>query len=214
MIEKAQQAAAARGLKASTHFIVGDVGDLPYPSNFFDRAISLNVGCNLPALEPHLKELGRVLKLGGIAIITAPTSFGTLFTNGQRSPLEIVQTLEKELLKYPACFPPSIQGMDEIYRATFAKKGEKWSLILQESELTDGEEIWRKIPKMAVPNHYHSEQSYLTLAQQAGFFIREIYRPHFRSKQEWHEYQLKNEQKLGVEYIDYSPFITLVLEKI
>lgn len=84
MIAKAKQAAIDAQLEKNIHFEVGDVGELPYQNDFFDRAISINVGCNLINLEPHFRELHRVLKRDGIAVIAAPASFGIVFTDGQR----------------------------------------------------------------------------------------------------------------------------------
>jgi 2-polyprenyl-3-methyl-5-hydroxy-6-metoxy-1,4-benzoquinol methylase len=64
MIEKAKQAALEEQVENSTDFRVGDVSLLPYPDNFFDKVLSINVGCNLPSLKLHLEELNRVLKSG------------------------------------------------------------------------------------------------------------------------------------------------------
>lgn len=213
MISKAQEAAQRAGMQQLTNFVVGDVCQLPYESHFFNRALSLNVGCNLPHLQAHIAEMYRVLKRGGFVIITAPTSFGVLFADGEHSQLATIRKIEKLLLESGEAFPESIGELDEVLRATFAKRNSRWCLILDENQLTEGEEIWRKIPKMVVPNRYHPEEEYVALLQQEGFQVKAIYRPHFASEVEWKAYNQKQRPGLGKEYVGASPFVIFVAEK-
>lgn len=206
MIEKS--IASAKEANVEINWVVGDVGKLPYPDQFFDRAISINVGCNLTDLYPHFKELKRVLKKGALAIIAAPNSFGTVFTNGKNENIIVqIQKLQEE------GFPQSVKGLDEVYRATFANREGKWQLILDENELKPGEAIFRKIPKTIVPNYYHGSKEYLEMAKKEGFKIKEVYTPHFKSQGEWQSFNEKNAQTLGKEYIEFSPFVIFVIEK-
>lgn len=111
-------------------------------------------------------------------------------------------------------FPKIIHELDDVYRATFVKKQDQWILVLDETILKSGEEIWRKIPKMAVPNRYHSQQEYVSLLQQKGFRIHQIYNPHFSSESEWKNYNINQKYRLGHEYIEFSPFVIFIVEKI
>ncbi len=213
MIAKAKQAALEELVDNNTNFVIGDVGQLPYPDNFFDRAISINVGCNLPCLGPHLRELRRVLKEGGLAIITAPNSFGTVFTDGKKENAETVKCIQQLLIDNQASFPQIIRGLDEVYRATFAKESGQWTLVLDETQLKSGEAICRKIPLMVVPNYYHSMNEYLNLFEKENFRIKEVYNPRFLSAQEWQAYNEKNKLSLGKEYVVSSPFVIFIIEK-
>ncbi len=97
MIEKAKLAALEAKVDERTMFEVGDVGNLPYPNDFFDKAVSINVGCNLPSLESHIKELKRVIKKGGSALITAPSSFGVVFTDGSNTSEKVIEDINQLL---------------------------------------------------------------------------------------------------------------------
>ncbi len=213
MIEKAKQAAREESVENIASFVVGDVGHLPYPDHFFDRAISVNVGCNLPNLKPHFQELSRVLKTGGVAIITAPTSFGTVFTDGKRSNEEVVNSINQLLISHQDSFPKTIEGLDNVYRATFAKKQDNWVLLLDETNLKSGVEIWRKIPMMVVPNYYHSEHEYVSILIQEGFRINNVYRPYFTSEQEIQSYNENQKHTLSKEYTAFPPFVIFIVEK-
>ncbi len=217
MIEKSKQAAREELVENTTSFVVGDLALLPYPDNFFDRAISINVGCNLPSLEPHLQELNRVLKKGGVAIITAPTSFGTVFTDGKRLHEEVINSINQSLMDHQVVdqdsFLQTIQGLDEIYRATFAKKQGQWSLVVDEAVLESGEQIWRKLPMMMVPNHYHSEHEYTSLFIKEGFDIKQVYRSCFANEQEREKYNENRNDTLGNEYVMSPAFVVFVVEK-
>ena len=116
MIEKAKLAALEAKVEDKTRFEVGDVGHLPYPNDFFDKAISLNVGCNLPSLESHIKELKRVIKKGGSALLTAPSSFGIVFTDGTHSDEKVIEHIHQLLSSHHQdTLPIAIQGLDEVY---------------------------------------------------------------------------------------------------
>ena len=177
MVEKAREAVQEAGLESQIEIVQGDAATLPYPSAFFDLALSINVGCNLPStteaggkkigLGPHAQEMARTLKPGGLAIVTAPASLGILFTDG--TPGETL--LETALTEH------ALAELKEIYRATFALRDGRLSLVRDEAELLPGQEIWRKLPGLAVPNRYHSEAEYLEEFLAAGFTLKRIDRP-------------------------------------
>ncbi len=214
MIEKAKQAALEEQVENTTNFRTGDVSHLPYPDNFFDKALSINVGCNLPSLKLHIEELSRVLKRGGVAIITAPSSFGVVFTDGVRPYEEVTDSIDLLLANHQDSFPKNLRGFDEIYRATFAKKHDRWSLVRDEATLECGEEIWRKIPMMVVPNYYHSVDEYLALISASNFCVSQIYQPHFTNEQARQEYNYNQKYPLSKEYVENSPFVIFVIQKL
>jgi demethylmenaquinone methyltransferase/2-methoxy-6-polyprenyl-1,4-benzoquinol methylase len=69
MLEKATAKAANTELKAELNFIHGDVGDLPFPNEYFDSiGISFafrNLTYKNPNTQRYLSEIVRVLKNGG-----------------------------------------------------------------------------------------------------------------------------------------------------
>jgi len=71
MIERAQRKAEASGCQG-VHFAVGDVCDLPYESNFFDAIIGVGLVEYLADLDGAFRQMFRVLKPGGIFIVTVP----------------------------------------------------------------------------------------------------------------------------------------------
>lgn len=206
MVEKAKEAVQKAGLDPQVEIIQGDAANLPYPSDFFDLALSINVGCNLPStteaggkkfgLGPHAQEMARTLKPGGLAIVTAPASLGTLFTDGtpEETLLPRIETALQE---------QTLASLKEIYRATFALRDGRLKLVANEAELTPGEEIWRKLPGLAVPNRYHSEAEYLEEFLAAGFSVKRIARPRLA----------ENHAGLGDAYLFHHPFIIFCFEK-
>ena len=215
MIERANVGAIKEGLEMQTHFLVGSVSELPYSDHFFHNAISINVGCNLPinVFSAHFHELNRTLKVGGVATITAPASFGTLFTNGS-DPSMIRKKIDTALFSIgnpnnSAKISDELNKLDEVLRATFAFRDGKLTLIEDENELIEGESIWRKIPGLVVPNYYHSEESYLNTIMSSGLMIEKIDRRQFQSEDEWQKYSTE----LGREYIDHHPFVVFHLRK-
>lgn len=72
--ERMVAAAAARfsgpQFKGRVEFRVGDAARLPFPSEHFDAVICAGVLRYIPSLKAGLLEIRRVLKPGGVAIIT------------------------------------------------------------------------------------------------------------------------------------------------
>lgn len=220
MITKGKEDALKAGLENRVTLMVGDVNILPYQNYLFDKALSINVGCNLPELNIHLTELARVLKEKGRAIITAPASFDVVFTSGNRPLSEIIQEIEEALNKINAHDRNSIKehlsSMHDIYRATFIEDGGKLKLVTNKNDLENGQAIWRKLPGMVVPNYYHSENEYINEAIKAGFNIVKLEKPKFNDEKEFSEYNEKSskEFKLGEAYSHFNAFVIIELEKI
>jgi SAM-dependent methyltransferase len=214
MIDRAQEAAHQAGLDQHIKFSVGSVAALAHEDNFFDCAISINVGCNLPldVFGAHFRELYRVLKPGGIAIITAPASFATLFTDGT-DPKEISTAIDQALATMNADDAQSVLGqlntLTHIVRGTFVTKDGRVVRVNNENVLQEGDAIWRKIAGLAVPNFYHSERAYEDSIRQAGLKLVHVDRHHFASFSEW----ARSEFSLGREYVHHYPFAVFHVSK-
>ena len=157
--------------------------------------------------------MNRTLKKNGVATITAQASFGILFTNGNE-PAYISRKIDEALLAIgdsvsSELISQELNKLNEILRATFAFRNGILALIENEKELVEGECIWRKIPGLAVPNFYHSKESYINAIMSSNLVIESIERRQFNSEEEWCEYP----SDLGKEYIDHHPFVVFHLRK-
>jgi hypothetical protein len=75
--------------------------------------------------------------------------------------------------------------------------------------LEEGDAIWRKIPGLAVPNFYHSEQAYEDAIKVAGLKLVHVDRAHFTSIAEWEQSGIS----LGQEYVTQHPFAVFHVSK-
>lgn len=119
--------------------------------------------------------MARTLKPGGLAIVTAPASLGALFTDG--TPAETLLARIENALR-----EQTLAELKELYRATFALRDGRLTLVANGAELSPGEQIWRKLPGLAVPNRYHPEAVYLDEFLAAGFAVKRIDRPRLTKK--------------------------------
>jgi SAM-dependent methyltransferase len=209
MIELANKNAADAGL--TVDFRVGSVAQLPYEDNYFDRALSIMVGCNLPqeVFVANFTQLYRVLKAGGKLIITAPATFDAIFADNEQFDKQQVYQVLQNTQPVPEDIVSKLATLKDILRATFVIRGNNVVLVEDEKDLTEGEPIWRKIPGLVVPNFYHSENAYISQLLKAGFVIDRIDRPHFPSRQAWFE----SSCKLSQEYSYYHPFVIFHVSK-
>lgn len=232
MIRIGNQEVLKTGLENRVRLEVGDVNNLPFSNAFFDKAISINVGCNLPSakiiddgqkevgLGMHFVELARVLKEKGRVVITAPGSLDVVFTTGKRKLSEILEDIEEALSKIDGDDSSSIMkylgSLNDVYRATFVNNNGKLKLVTNVNDLKNGENIWRKIPGMIVPNVYHSEDEYISEAIKAGFNIVKIERPQLNDEIELISYNERHSEafRLGNAYIRNNAFIIIELEKV
>src|SRR6185437_3569163 len=224
MTQQAQSVARNTGFSENKIFVAqADAAELPAVDGSFSTALSINVGCNLPetktveseivdsrrvGFNPHFTEMARVLNDGGKAIITAPTSFGEVFTNGKRPKEEVLNTINDKLEAIGESHDAHVireqlNTLDDVYRATFAFREDRLVLITDEKELKSGEEIWRKLPGLTVPNYYHHEAEYQDAAEAAGLQLVTKQTKTFRNNFTRWAYNLTagSNRKLGPEYV-------------
>lgn len=234
MLKNAKKAVTEADVDGKVILANADGAALPAANNEFSLALSINVGCNLPntstvnsrevGFEPHFQEMARVLKEGGQAVVTAPTSFGEVFTRGDKLETEVATAIQKELDKIgnsqdAAVIKSHLDKLDNVYRATFAWRNDKWVLITDESQLKSGETIWRKLPGLTVPNFYHHESEYVQAAEKAGLKVAEVHHKLFKTEFEREQYNntVPAEKQLGPEYCAEAggkpPFVVYVFEK-
>jgi ubiquinone/menaquinone biosynthesis C-methylase UbiE len=64
---------------SADRYQIGDIEKIPFPDNFFDGIVCLGVVEYLATDDPALNEIHRVLKPGGYAVITTPSSLCPFF---------------------------------------------------------------------------------------------------------------------------------------
>jgi ubiquinone/menaquinone biosynthesis C-methylase UbiE len=72
MIEKARAHVERTGLERPVQFFASDVSNLPFETAFFDAIIAVGLVEYLADLDGALRQMHRVLKPGGILIVTVP----------------------------------------------------------------------------------------------------------------------------------------------
>lgn len=201
----------------------------------YDHAISVNIGKNLPTslqfvtkddakelgLAVHMKEIAMSLKANGTAVITAPASYGIVFTDStctvEKAFDEIYATLAKiTTTSDAATIEKSLSGLNGVTRATFVERNGTLALVTDERILVNGEKIWRKTPEGVEINAYHSEEEFLVAISNAGLTCEEIKRPCFFGEVKWKAYNAslkEGEKGLGVAYMDNHPFTLYVVCK-
>jgi SAM-dependent methyltransferase len=222
MIEAAKKAVSLEQLTDRISVSKGDVAMLPYASDFFDRAISICVGCNLPltSFDKHFQEFERILKKEGIAVIGAPASLDVVFSNGTKSDLDVQSHIQEILSQLPDEPTPEIiaknlSQLEEVLSATFYMNGNRLALLKDERELKEGENIWRKLPKVVIPNRYYSKDFYIKIFRKYRLDIEKIDLPHFLNENDRIRYNnaAPNNFHLGKEYTSHAPFVIFHLKK-
>ncbi len=222
MIQAAKNAVEVAKLAGRIFITKGDVAKLPYKDNFFDKAISICVGCNLPpsSFERHFIELKRTLKQGGIAVVGAPTSLEVVFSNGSKAQEEIYSEIQSVLFNLPnnpstEIICQKLNSLGSVLGATFFIKNDRLALVSTQDELPEGEKIWRKLPKLVVPNRYYSQEHYINIFKKYGFEIQKIDLPYFKSDHERVAYNSNADAstRLGQEYVMHAPFVIFHIKK-
>lgn len=221
MIQIAQEAASKSPLNSRMEFAVGTVSELPYPEKRFDHALSVNVGCNLPidVLLSHIKEMGRILKNGGTADFTAPSSLDVVFTDGKSEHDAVVKNIQdtlKTIEKNPSAdvILTTLGKIKGVLSATFAVMDGYLKLVTSDTKIESGSNIWRKLEKVVLPNRYYTEQDYLDEFRKNGFKVLKIVKDRFSSDRERIAFNSEfKESPLGQEYVNNAPFAIYQLQK-
>ncbi len=178
-----------------------DANDIPKSDDSFDVGLSLNVGCAIPNLVRHFKEMSRVLRPDGIGIITAPVTLEVPFTTFGDEEAKIAH-LEEDLrtVSTEAEMRQKVVPNTDILRATIVLEGAHWKLIKEAGELALGQSIMRKIPGPVVPNFFHTSDEYEAAIDQAGFSAVETTRLRLSPE------DYTAETGLGSQYIEHNAF--------
>lgn len=222
MIKSAKEAIQAANLADKITLVKGDVSSLPYKENFFDKVISICVACNLPpiAFEKHFFEFQRTMKKDGIAVIGAPASLDVVFSDDSKTDAEIflhIQQILNQLPNNPSAeeISEKILHLEEVLSATFHLKNNQLALVTNENNLKEGEKIWRKLPKVVVPNRYYSKNNYLNTFKKYNFEVQKIDLPRFKNEEERIAYNKDTapNSKLGQAYTLHAPFVIYHIKK-
>ena len=221
MLKQAVQKDTLKDTKRAM-ILQSDSGETPFADDSFDIQTSINVGCNMPLLDQHLKESHRVSRSGGEMVITAPDSLLVPFTDGKMKPEEIQSIVdelwEQETDKSKDTAKMVINKLKHVLRATFIlDTGSKPILITEDNQelVAPGDEIIRRIPGLAVDNHFHTADEYVKAAEDAGWNVKNKKQETFKTadKQQAYNDQAEKDKKLGPEYINNPPFLFLHLSK-
>jgi len=216
MIETAKKAIQSANLINKIHIATGDVASLPYKHNFFDKAISICVACNLPpeSFENHFVELQRTLKKDGVAVIGAPSSLDIIFSNGSTTDSEAFLHIQQVLDQLPdnptaEIISEKLLQLEEVLSATFYLKNNRLAHVANESNLKEGEKIWRKLPTLIVPNCYYSKEHYINIFKKYNLSVEKVDFPHFKDEEERLAYNktAATHSKLGQAYVLHAPFV-------
>lgn len=155
----------------------GSAENLPYSDNSADLVLSINVGCAVPSegiFGAHFSEMFRVVRPDRKIFVTAPTTFGEVFTAGKEPKDKILEKIGQTLTEINAdtlgrdeatkirTLREKMGQLAQVNRATFVLQeidGEKQfvlvydgrvptvlkELTIPESALQRGEPIERKL---------------------------------------------------------------------
>lgn len=221
MVTLAVAAAESNGVRDQVHVSQGDAAELRFFDSSFDRALSINVGCNLPSgsFSKHFEELFRVLKPGGIAIVTAPAHLDVVFTDGERDQDSLQREIQSMLgaigfTRDPEFIRQQIGQLQGIYRATFYETSAGLDLLRPGGKLEPGAPIWRRIPGQGVANRYHDAEEYESAATAAGFILLGADRAVFANERERLDHNRQaTSSSLGSEFLTHNAFLVLTLRK-
>jgi len=119
----------ARHLCASDQFAVADVDHIPFPDNTFDAVLSLGVLQFLEAEQRALREMWRVLRPGGHAVIALPSGSSPL----QRMDLLILGVVNVLKYRLRGTRRPAPEPAAVIDRRKFSRR--RWLRLLGQANL-------------------------------------------------------------------------------
>lgn len=77
MVRRARERMAGHPLERRCCFALGDFERLQFPDGFFDAVLAMGVLEYLPDYGPALRSAARVLKPGGVAVLTVPSGISS-----------------------------------------------------------------------------------------------------------------------------------------
>lgn len=95
MVRRAQQRMCGHPLEKRCRFSLGDVERLKYPAASFEAVVCMGVLEYLPRYADALAEISRVLKPGGVAVLTLPNRASAYHV--ARSGYLVLRSLERQL---------------------------------------------------------------------------------------------------------------------
>ena len=218
MRDQARQALAETGMTAKITIEDGTAKHLPVESGVFAVALSLNLGCALPSheedneqgggtLTDHFSEMERVLKPGGVAIVTAPVSLKIPFTTygDERAKLVAFDEALTEAEDTQGV-RQAVGSNGDVLRVTIIEDGGTFRVAKPE-EVWIGRKVLRKIPGLVVPNFAHDEAEYESAITDAGLQIVERKTPTLANETE------AKQLGLGRQYVEHNPFAIYLLQK-
>jgi len=187
---------------------LASVLDVPRLNGSFDTALSINVGCAIEDLDTHFKEMARILKLGGVGIITAPVSLEVPFTTFGDEERKIARfKAELDGVTDEAEMKTIATAHTDILRATIVPDGSGWYVPEEADNLELGQAIYRKIPGVVVPNFYHTEAEYEAALQEANLDLRQA------NKERLSQADYNDKTGLGLEYLTKNAFAFYIAQK-
>jgi SAM-dependent methyltransferase len=188
--------------------------------------LSSLVGCNLnnETLAEKFVRTERLLKPGGVAIVTAPNSLDVVFTNGSETKeaaikrmnaclAEIGEVAEADAL---AALRGKFNGDPSVLRATFIYEYKRIRLVDEGKKIAAGAPVYRLIPGLVVPNYAHTAEEYREAAEAAGLIV-ETADTRLGATLSTEGRRLWNEnfadRPLGEEYEKKPPFAVFVFKK-
>lgn len=94
-ISKKALSKAIKYTKRKAHLINADAEDLPFKDKTFDLVLSIEVLSYTDNPEKALKEISRVLKDNGVAIISIENKYGGILSDHSLTPSELIKAMEK-----------------------------------------------------------------------------------------------------------------------
>jgi len=120
MIKEAKQKTNNHGLTIKQ----GDIENIPYPDNFFDRVITMHVLMHLhpDMIKKGIKEIYRVLKPGGYMLLDFPAENGVWNVLGKKvfpNPTRTRMYTQKEVEKFSKGYKHNIHGLFSYPRVQY-----------------------------------------------------------------------------------------------
>jgi len=211
----------ANGVRPGVIPVLADGLDMSlFGDGWFDAAISVNVGCNIQNLGTHFNEMARVLRVGGLAVITAPTNLEQLFHKGKDTDdkVEVINAWLEDAPKLGTIGFVDVRLHERhsvisstVLRATIRldENGKPANLLTpKDSSTPDGTPVWRIIPGgLVVPNYYHEEAAYEEALSDSGFEVE-------RKVTETIDKESPMANEFSETYQEFNPFAVYTIRRV